>query len=84
MAKKGGKSSGKVSAGIHSNVSTATKRAMRAAYLASGDRIINQRKAFDAGKNVMLTISNPNSADSSRRFIRVPASQVWNNFKKSK
>jgi hypothetical protein len=84
MAKKGGKSSGKVSAGIHSNVSTATKRAMRAAYLASGDRIINHRKAFDAGKNVMLTIPNPNSADSSRRFIRVPASQVWNNFKKSK
>lgn len=84
MAKKGGKSSGKVSAGIHSNVSTSTKRAMRAAYMASGDRIINQRKAFDAGKNVMLTIPNPNKEDRSRLFIRVPAPQVWNNFKKSK
>lgn len=77
MAKKGGKSSGAISAGIHSNVSNGTKRAMRAAYLASGERIMNQRKAFDAGKNVMLTIPNPNPNETDKRFIRVNAKTVW-------
>jgi hypothetical protein len=84
MGKKGGKSKGNVSAGVHSNVSTATKRAMRAAYLASGDRLINQRKAFDAGKNVMVTIANPNPNETDKKFIRVNAKTIWksNNFQR--
>ena len=81
MAKKGGKSSGNVSAGIHSNVSTATRRAMRASYLASGERLINQRKAFDAGKNVMVTIPNPNPNETNKRFIRVNAKTIWKSSK---
>lgn len=75
--KKGGKSNGKVSAGIHSNVSSATKRAVRRAYIESGDRVINQLAAFRAGKRVMLTIENPNKNETSKRFIRVEASTVW-------
>jgi ribosomal protein L21E len=75
--KKGGKSKGQVSAGIHSNVSSTLRRAMRKDYLASGDRIINQLAAFRKGKNVMVTIENPNKNETNKRFIRVPGSQVW-------
>jgi hypothetical protein len=75
--KKGGKSSGNVSAGIHSNVSKSTRRAIRADYLASGERIINQLKAFRAGKNVMVTMKNPNKEETNKSFIRVPASKIW-------
>lgn len=77
MAKKGGKSKGKVSAGINSNVSKAVSKAMRREYLQSGDRVLNQLAAFRKGRNVMLTIPNPNQNETNKRFIRVPASQVW-------
>jgi hypothetical protein len=77
MGKKGGKSKGNVSAGVHSNVSKSVRRAMRADYIASGERLINQRRAFEAGKRVMVTIENPNPNETNRRFIRVPANQVW-------
>jgi hypothetical protein len=76
MAKKGGKSSGVVSAGIHSNVSTATRRAMRADYMASGERLMNQLDAFRKGKRVMVTIPNPNENETSKRFIRVTAKEA--------
>lgn len=81
MGKKGGKSKGFISQGIHTNVSKAIRRAMRADYLASGDRIINQRKAFDSGKNVMVTIPNPNPNETNKRFIRVNARSIWKNTK---
>jgi hypothetical protein len=77
MAKKGGKSKGNVSAGINSNVSKAVSKAMRREYLESGDRVLNQLDAFRKGRNVMLTIPNPNPNETNKRFIRVPASQVW-------
>lgn len=81
MAKKGGKSQGNVSAGIHSTVDKATKRALRREYLASPQRVINQRRAFDAGKNVMVTIPNPNPNETNKRFIRVNAREVWRSNK---
>lgn len=74
---KGGKSKGNVSAGIHSNVSKTVLKQMRREYMASGQRIINQRKAFDAGKNVMVTIPNPNPNETNKRYLRVPAKQIW-------
>lgn len=40
-------------------------------------RIMAQLKAFYAGKNVMVTIENPNKSETNKRFIRVPASTVW-------
>lgn len=74
MAKgKGGKSQGYISAGINSNVGRKTRNAIRRAYMESGERQINQRAAFDAGKNVMITIENPNKEETNKRFIRVPA-----------
>lgn len=76
---KGKKSSGKkyVSKGEHSSVSKSTTRAIRKQYLDSGDRVINQLKAFRAGKRVMVTIENPNKNETNRRHIRVPASTIW-------
>ena len=81
MAKKGGKSKGNVSAGIHSTVSRSTRNAMRRKYMASGERLINQRRAFDAGKNVVVTIPNPNENETNKRFIRVNARDVWRSNK---
>lgn len=80
MAK--GKSSGKsgyTSAGVHSNVSKKLVNAARSEYLASGMRVINQLKAFRAGKRVMVTIANPNKEETNKRFIRVEASSIWKN-----
>lgn len=72
MAKgKGGKSKGFVSQGIHSNVSAATKRAVRSEYVASGERLLNQIKASRAGKRTMVTIENPNKEETNKPFIRV-------------
>lgn len=80
--KKGGKSKGLVSAGIHSNVSSAIRREIRSDYMNSFQRLINQRKAFDAGKRVMVTIANPNREETNRLFIRVPATQAGWKFRK--
>jgi hypothetical protein len=76
---KGKRSSGKnyTSAGIHSNVSKKTTNAVRRAYIESGERVMNQLAAFRAGKRVMITIENPNKAETNKRFIRVEASTVW-------
>ena len=79
MAKKGGKSKGVVSAGIHSSVKRSILNSIRRDYLASGERLMNQLKAFRQRKNVMLTIENPDTNDRGRKFIRVPATQVWKN-----
>ena len=77
MGKKGGKSSGFISQGIHSNVSNGIKKAMRKDYLASGERMFNQREAWAKGKNVVLTIPNPNPNEADKRFIRVNARDLW-------
>jgi F420-0:gamma-glutamyl ligase len=76
MAK--GKGSGKnyTSAGVHSNVSKKITNALRSEYLKSGERIMNQLRAFRQRKRVMVTIANPNPNDLSRRFIRVTAQEA--------
>jgi succinylglutamate desuccinylase len=78
MAKgKSSKSSGKVSAGIHSNVSKKLTNAARSEYLASAQRVLNQLDAHQKGKRVMVTMANPNKTETNKRFIRVPANTVW-------
>ena len=68
MAKrKGGKSKGNVSAGVHSNVSKSLRKEMRNDYMNSGDRIVNQMKALRQGKRVMVTISNPNKSETNKK-----------------
>jgi hypothetical protein len=75
MAKKS-KSKGYMSAGIHSNVAQSTRRAMRADYVASADRMLNQLDAHRKGKRVMVTIPNPNESETNKRFIRVTAKEA--------
>jgi hypothetical protein len=40
-------------------------------------RAYNQMKAFIAGKNVVLTIPNPNKNETNKPFIKVNAREVW-------
>jgi hypothetical protein len=77
MGKKKSNATAYVSKGIHSNVANSTMRLVRADYLASGDRLINQRAAFDAGKNVMVTIPNPNVSETHKPYLRVNAKTIW-------
>lgn len=71
MAKKGGKSKGFISKGIHSNVSRKITNAMRSEYLQSGERVLNQMKALRQGKDVVMTIANPNKEQTNKKFIKV-------------
>ena len=41
------------------------------------DRTYNQWDAFQKGKNVVLTIKNPNKNETNKPFIRVPAKEQW-------
>ena len=36
-------------------------------------------QAFMKGKNVMLTVPNPNKNETNKKFIRVNAKEVWRN-----
>lgn len=84
---KGKKSSGKtyVSQGKHSNVSQATKRLTRRAYLDSGQRPLNQQAALNKGKDIVLTVPNPNKEETNRLFIKVRVSgrDYLNSLKRS-
>lgn len=73
MGKKGGKSSGFISQGIHSNVDRKISNSIRRDYMASGDRLLNQIAAWRKGRNVVFTIPNPNPNETNKRFIRVNA-----------
>lgn len=77
MGKKGGKSSGAISLGVHSNVNQKTLNHMRRDYISSGMRHYNQKLAWLKGKNVVLTIENPNKEQTNKRFIKVNARDVW-------
>ena len=42
---------------------------------------IRQREAWQQGKNVVLTIPNPNTTETNKPFIKVKASEVWGDFR---
>jgi len=83
MGKKGGKSSGFVSQGIHSNVSQTVLNSARRDYLKTGERVFNQRAAWAKGKNVVLTIENPNKNETNKKYIRVNARDIWGSPKRN-
>lgn len=66
-----------VSKGERRSVSRSVTKAQRREYMQSGDRMYNQLTAFLRGKRVMLTVPNPNTNETNKRFIRVPANTVW-------
>ena len=43
----------------------------------SDESTYNQWDAFMKGKNVVLTIKNPNKNETNKPFIRVPAKEQW-------
>lgn len=73
--RKGGKSSGYVSKGERSCV--APRNRVHRYERHPAERMINQLKAWQANKNVMLTIENPDTSATNERFIRVPAKNIW-------
>ena len=75
----GKKSSGTkyISKGERRCVARNVVKATRRDYMQSSDRVANQLSAFMGGKNVMLTIPNPNKNETNKRMIRVPATEVW-------
>ena len=44
----------------------------------------NKREAWARGKRVMLTIANPNTNETNKPFIRVPADQEWGDWRGKK
>ena len=66
-----------VSKGERNSVARNIVKARRRDYMQSGDRMYNQLKAFIRGKNVMVTVPNPNTNETNKRMIRVPAQEVW-------
>ncbi len=66
-----------VSQGLRENVS---RRWLKLTRKDTDDRLFNQWDAFMKGKNVMLTIPNPNAkTEPAKPFIRVNAKEVWRN-----
>ena len=84
MGKKKSRST-QTSKGERRSVARNIVKATRRDYMQSSERNQNQLSAFLRGKNVMLTIPNPNKNETNKRMIRVPAADVWRrgNFKKS-
>jgi hypothetical protein len=72
---KGKKSSGKnyTSKGIVGTTKSRSKNDPGAA----ARRMMNQLKAFKEGKNVVLTIPNPNPHETNKKFIKVNAKDWW-------
>jgi hypothetical protein len=77
MPKKGGKSKGAISAGIHSTVNRSITNTLRRIYMSSGQRHMNQLHAWRKGKRVILTIQNPNKNETNKPYIRVNARDYW-------
>lgn len=72
MAKnKAGKSKGYMSKGSRKSVSTATRRLMKAGYSTSRERLINQQRAIQSGKDIVVTMENPDKSQTDKPFIKV-------------
>ena len=67
-----------VSKGERNNVNKDVSKALRRDYLQNDlARLSNQIDAFKRGKNVMVTIPNPNTNETNKRFIRINAKDIW-------
>ena len=48
------------------------------------DRQIRQRAAWKRGRNVVLTIENPNKTETNKKFIKVNAKDIWGEHRHQK
>ena len=77
MGKKTSRST-QTSKGERNNVSKSAIKAVRRNYMNNDlARMKNQIAAFKRGKNVMVTIPNPNTTETNKPFIRVNAKNIW-------
>ena len=76
MAKKKQRST-QTSKGERSPLNKKLIKASRREYNGSTAQMNNKLAAWKRGKNVMLTIENPNKNETNKRFIRVNANDVW-------
>ena len=70
--------SGETSKGIHGT----TKSRSKTDPDYSTRRILNQQKAWMLGKNVVLTIDNPNKNETNKKFIKVNAKDIFGDPKR--
>lgn len=64
------------STGSHSNVKRSTLRDVARAK-GESQKMINQQKAYWAGKNPTITIRNPSEDQLDKMYIRVKANTLW-------
>jgi hypothetical protein len=48
------------------------------------EHALRQRQAWSKGRNVVLTIDNPNKNETNRRKIKINAREVWGDPKKQR
>lgn len=73
---------GKKASGKHYTSKGERISSMKTATRNPSDRVMNQLKAWLKGKNVVLTIENPNKNETGKRFIRVNARDIWGDPRK--
>jgi hypothetical protein len=66
-----------VSKGERRNVNPMWSKKTRIEYRGTIEEQYNKYQAFLRGKNVMLTIENPNKNETNKPFIKVSARDVW-------
>ena len=70
---------------VNKNPNSDSKRvqkALRREYRGSTAELNNKMKAHLKLKNVMLTVPNPNTNETNKRFIRVSSREVWGGSKR--
>ena len=80
MAKKRQRAK-QVSKGITHQQPNKYHKIARKEHMSSSGRQDAQLRAFLNLKNVVLTISNPNTNETNKKFIKVNAREVWGNPK---
>ena len=78
MGKKRSRTS-QTSKGERSSVNKKLCNSLRREYVGTMQQLLNQQSAWRAGKNVVLTIHNPNKKETNKPFIRVNARDHWGN-----
>lgn len=66
-----------VSKGERRPIDPRWRKEYRREYNGSITQMQNKVDAWLKGKNVMLTIENPNKNETNKKFIRVNANKVW-------
>lgn len=78
---RGKRSKGKnyISKGQRPNVTRSLVKAGRREYTAVDNfaSLLNKQKAWRAGKNVVLTVANPDKKNTKERFIKISANDYW-------